>query len=275
MYASDFEYDGKLLSDYGFIICEFNGSGGLETKETGYNISFNKVPRHGGRINGLAGTKYDQCVSCTFCICKNPGLYEDAMITNDEYRNIVRWLNRHEFHKFRMLHNDGDANTAPCYFNASFNIEKIYVADELVGLQLTAETDAPFGHGDPFDKTYTLTSGDVQDGKKIRVMDTSDESGYLRPDLTITCGAAGTLTLSNPLCDSTMTIKNCSVGEVIHIYGSTQIVTSSLASHKIYNDFNFEFLKIGNTFGSRVNQISSSMACTVRIQLYPVIKDIP
>ena len=30
MFALDFEYDGRYLSDYGFIICDFNGSSGAE-----------------------------------------------------------------------------------------------------------------------------------------------------------------------------------------------------------------------------------------------------
>lgn len=272
MYASNFEYDGKLLSDFGFIICEFNGSGALETKETGFNISFNKVPRNGGRVNGLAGTKYDECVRCTFSICKDPNLYGDAEITNDEYRNVVRWLNRHEFHKFRMLHEEGETMVSPCFFNASFNIEKMYVADKLYGLQLTAETDAPYGYGTPYDRTFTFTNGG---GESAKVIDTSDDAGYLRPDLTITCGSSGTFTLSNPLCDSEMEIKNCVTGEVINIFGSTQIITSSVPTHKVYNDFNYEFLKIGNTYGSRTNIITCSKQCTLRIRFTPTIKDIP
>lgn len=270
MYASNFEYDGRLLSDFGFIICEFNGSGDMEIKETGYNITFNKVERNRGRVNGLAGTRYDDCVRCSFQICKNPEEYEDPEISNDEYRNLARWLNRHEFHRFRMLCDENGFDRTPCWFNASFNVEKIYVGDRLCGLQLTAETDAPYGYGETFDGTWTVGAGEA-----IRVLDISDDSGFTRPDLTITCRAAGTMKLSNPMCDSEMIIKNCTNGEVIHVNGSTQIVTTSMPSHKIYNDFNFDFLKIGNVYGNRLNTITSTLPCTIRISYTPTIKDIP
>lgn len=270
MYASDFEYDGRLLSSFGFIICEFDGSGELNIAETGYDITFNKVTRNRGRKNGLVGTQYDECVQTTFQICKNPDEYENTEITNDEYRELVRWLNRHEFLKFRILSEAAGLDRALCYFNASFNIEKIYVADILYGLALTVETDAPFGYGLPFEKEWNVGANG-----KITFVDFSDDSGYIRPEITITCKAAGTLRVVNETHDSTMQIKNCSVGEVIHIYGDTQIITSSVANHKIYNDFNYEFLKVGNTFASRRNVISISLPCTFKINYTPVIKDIP
>ena len=43
MYATDFEYDGQYLSDYGFIICDFNYSKGSVTVDTGSKLSFEKV----------------------------------------------------------------------------------------------------------------------------------------------------------------------------------------------------------------------------------------
>ena len=49
MYACDFEYDGQYLSDYGFIICNFNGSSDFDVVSAGSKITFNTVSRHRGK----------------------------------------------------------------------------------------------------------------------------------------------------------------------------------------------------------------------------------
>ena len=270
MYASDFEYDGRLLSGFGYRICSFGESGGLEIKETGFPITFTKVSRNRGGTNSLVGTHYEECVQCTFQICKDPDRYENTEITNDEYRDLVRWLNRHEFLKFSMLSDADGLDRARCYFNASFNISKIYVSDVLYGLELTAETDAPDGYGPRYEREWTVPTGG-----RINMMDISDETGFTRPDITITCNGSGNLVMSNLTTGSTMKINNCVTGEIINVYGDRQVITTNRPSHKIYNDFNFEFLALGNTYGNTENEITFSLPCTVRIGYAPVIKDIP
>ena len=268
MYAYDFEYDGRYLSSFGFIICEFDGSGGINISPTGYNITFNKISRSRGRINSLIGTQYDGCVECTFHICKDPDAYDDLEITNDEYRELVRWLNRHEFLPFRTISTRADVNS--CYFNGSFNIGKIYIVDKLYGLELSLITDAPYGYGIPIENKWTVSAGET-----VTLINESDDSMAIRPDMTIVCNASGTLTVTNALTMTTMEINNCTSGETFTILGEEQIITSSLPTHKVYNDFNYEFLTIGNTFESEKNVLTFSLPCTVTIKYSPIIKDIP
>lgn len=270
MYALDFEYDGRLLSSFGYIICYFDGSNGLNIENTGFQITFNKVSRNHGRKNSLTTTQYDECMKTTFHICKNPDLFENLEITNDEYRELVRWLNRHEFLRFRIISELEGLNRVPCYFNASFNIGKIYIADILYGLELTAETDSPFGYGARYEREWTVPTGG-----RINMMDISDETGFTRPDITITCNGSGDLVMSNLTTGNTMKINNCVTGEIINVYGDRQIITTNQPSHKIYNDFNYEFLALSNTYGNIENEITFSLPCTVRIGYAPVIKDIP
>jgi hypothetical protein len=270
MYACDFEYDGHYLSDFGFVICTFGESGDLETLSTGYNITFNKVSRSRGRINSLTGTQYDGCVESTFQICKNTDDDDELEITQAEYRELVSWLNRHEFLPFRTISGSTEPDANTCYFNGSFNISKIYSEDKLYGLELTLETDAPYGYGVPYEHEWTVSAGE-----SITFTDTSDESRSIRPDLTITCQASGALQITNAATLSTMRIENCVNGEIITIKGEEQIISSSLPAHKIYNDFNYEFLRIGHSFENRTNTISFSLPCKFKIKYTPIIKDIP
>lgn len=268
MYACNFEYDGRYLSDYGFIICSFNGSS-EDTVSAGSKITFNTVSRHRGKMYSLTGTQYDECITTTIEICKDPGIYSDLKISNDEYRGIMRWLNRNEFLKFQFLKDDNEQE--PCYFNASFNISKIIMDGGIYGLQLAMETDKPFGYGREITVSWTISDTT----KTYTLMDRSDEIGYIYPSIKITCTKAGDLTIYNATEDSSMVIKNVSVGEEITIDGSAQIIESSLNSHKIYDDFNFEFLRIGNTIKDRNNLITVSLPCKLEITYAPIIKDAP
>lgn len=270
MYAVDFEYDNQYLSDFGFIICEFDASSGATVAEAGSKITFNKVSRNSGKSSSLTGTVYEECVQCTFDICKSPDLYEyeDREISNDEYRDIVRWLNRREFLKFQIL-DEEDSEHDTCYYNVSFNIDKIKINEKLYGLQLTLESDKPFGYGE--EKIISLSFDGTSSAKKI--FDTSDEIGYIYPNMIITCKATGDLTVCNKTVDCTMLIKNCKKGEEITINGEAQTIISSLDSHDISNDFNYEFLKISNTYKNRYNEISTTKACNIIIKYSPIIKD--
>lgn len=270
MYALDFEYDGQCLSDYGFVICNFGDQSDMDIVSSGSTIVFNKVPKRHGKKHSRTHTYYDECIQSTFQICKNPDTHNNLIITNDEYRDLVRWLNRHEFLPMQFLDED-ILEDETCIYKASFNIEKININKNLYGLELTMETDAPFGYA--LDKKITLNITDTS--KKYSVIDMSDEIGFVYPSLTITCNSSGNLSIKNITEGCEMRIDGCSKGEVITVDGESLIISTTLNSHKIYNDFYFEFLRIGNTFDNRLNQITASLPCTLEIKYSPIIKGSP
>lgn len=274
MYALNFEYDNRYLSDYGFIVCEFDYSSGAVTANAGSNITFNKVSQHNGRRFNLTSAVYSECITSSFDICKNPDLYSrnDMVITNEEYRNLSLWLNRKKFLKFRLIDDsNSDYVNETCYYNASFNIEKIKIGDVLYGLRLSMETDSPFAHGKDIKVNLKFTA--ENETKTIQCI--SDEIGYLYPDLTIICKQNGDISISNTTQECNMIVKNCRAGEVINIFGESQIIMSSLDEHDICNDFNYEFFKIGRTFSNIDNKITVSSPCDISIKYTPIIKDSP
>ena len=268
MYSVDFEYAGRRLDDFGFIICDFGGSSGIENVSAGSNIEFNTVSRHYGKKHALAGTRYSECITASFDICKNTCIYDGAetRVTDTEFRELMRWLNRREFLPFRLL-DDDDPEKDRCYYNASFNVEKVVLGDDIFGLHLTMETDSPFGYGDKLELTWEI------DDDSIEYTDVSDEIGYIYPDLEITCHGAGTLQLTNSRMETPMIVENCVNNEKITVDGENQIISSSVASHAIMNDFNYAFFQIINTYDDRVNVITSSIPVTVKMSYAPVIKN--
>lgn len=270
MNAVDFEYDGQYLSDYGYIICDFHGSSGITDVTLGSVLTFNKVSRHYGKSFSLTSTRYNECISTSFDICKDPDIFENDMeISNYDVRRLTRWLNRKKFLKFQVFDPDRELDT--CYYMASFNLEKIKIHETVYGLHLIMETDKPFGYGET--QYFKWTISDVSN--PLKFYDTQDEIGYVYPEIKITCTNSGNIEIFNSLFQSRMVINNCTVGEVITINGDFQTITSSNLSHNLSNDFNFEFLKIGNKFDNRENVLTVSLPCVLELQYEPIIKDAP
>lgn len=267
MNALDFEYDGLFLSDFGLIICDFDYSDGFVTASAGSKIDFTKTSANYGRHWSLHSSKYGECLTTTFGICKNPDLFsgQDIFLSDNKIRAIMRWLNRGEFCNliFHYL-DERDARI----FHASFNIEKVCVGANIVGLQLTMETDAPYGYAEEqvIDQIISDTS------KPFVIRDSSDELGYCYPYVKIKCLESGTLTLRNALTGSYTVVNNCTANETITMSGDSLIVSSTNSAHDIANDFNYDFFKLGNTISNRDNQIYSSLKCEIEVRYSPVIK---
>lgn len=264
--ANDFYYDGQYLSDYGFIICSIGGEyDGKVTIDPGSKITFNRVSRNNGKRFSMVSAKYEECYTTSFTICKK----EFEPIDNDEYRYLMRWLNRREFLKTYFI-DDMDYMSETVYYNASFSIEKEYDNFKLIALRLTMATDSPFGYG--YEQTANYNISDTS--KTVIVPDMNDEIGYTYPNLTITINKDGDFEMYNENTNCRMVIKNCSVDEVITIDGDAKIISTSNDIHKstLHNDFNFEFFKIGNTIDTRMNRISFSLPCKVTLKYVPIIK---
>lgn len=269
MNAIDFEYDGLFLSDFGYIICEFDGSYGVKNLSAGSTITFNKVAKGNGSLFYLTSANYEECVTAEFDICKNPDTNDDMEISFDELRDLMRWLNRKEFLQFQI--HDEDIDYESIYFDASFNIEKITIGERLYGLHLMMETNRPFAYGAERTFTNEFTSTSLS----YSFDDISDEIGTIYPYVEITCSEACDLTITNSTFDSETIINNCTSGEVITIDCDKQIITTTDTDHAVYEDFNYEFLKIGNEYDNSTNVITVSNPCTLSITYSPIIKIVP
>ena len=271
MYAYDFEYDGRLLSDFGFIVCHFDQGGGADSADTGSEISFVTAPVHDGKRNYAVGTEYKKCLSTTFQICKDPReLADGEEITTDEFRQLSRWLNRREYLWFHAFDWCEPEATRP-WVRATFTLQRIDVGNETVGIELDMDTDSPFGYGDEIIKEFEFTSGELSQP----LHDENDEIGECYPELTITCGASGTLTLEDDVTGCSCTVENCVNGEVLHFSGDTMIIETDSVTHAntLANDFNYDFFRFGNTADNRENVITASMPCTVELRYRPIRKD--
>lgn len=264
MKAFDFEYDGICLSDKGFMICYFD-SKGIETVSNGSRITFNTAATMYGSKFEMIGTQYEEYITATFQICKRACGPRCEEVSMEDMRDIMRWLNRKDFHKFRLRDND----YAGMYFEATFNVSKIEFNGKVYGFELEMVTNKPFASKDPvIININNKVANDVR-----TVFSASDEEGYIYPDMEIVIAEDveenSTLTIHNSLEDRTMTIRNCQPGEVITI---NYPMISTNMDRKIQNDFDWTFFRIATTFKDRRNDIAISLPCSIKIKYTPVVK---
>ena len=261
MKATDFEYNGKKLSEFGLMICSF-GSKGVETVSNGSEISFNTVSAFGGSKFELINAAYENCLEATIQICKNLCSGGALEIEPHEFRELTKWLNRKKFLKFKIL----DDDYYDLYFEASFNISRIEVDGKLIGLELQVFTNRPFALKEP----KVITINNFEQNGKYSINDASYEEGYIYPYTEIIIKESGDLNIYNELEDRNTYIANCSAGEVITM--EYPIIQTTCDSHNIQNDFNWNFFRIANTYEKSRNDLSISLPCTIKVKYSPIVK---
>lgn len=263
----DFEYDGIKLSEHNYGICNFDG--GDDSQDLGNLLSLNNVKAQNRAEYFLSDVSYDGTFEQEFQICKiTCGNESDFVLSDEDLSFLMRWLNRKKYLKFKPIYNDNSFSDV--YYMATFNISIIKLAGRIIGLTLSLKTNAPYGFGEPVETTATLSTT----ADKLTIENTSDEIGSIYCDVEITCKGSGDLEISNNADPNNVVgIKNCQADEVITLHGKTKIIGSSLAGHtKLYNDFNYNYLRIVNSFNNRTNEFTSNMPCEIKVVYSPIRK---
>ena len=261
MKAFDFSYDNKNLSDFGLIICNF-GSKGIDTVSDGAKITFNTVAVQNGSKHELTSVEYEDCLETTIQVCKhscNGGIQE---ITETEHRQLTKWLNRKKYLKFKIL----DKAHIDLYYEAKINVSKIEIDGILYGFELEVITNRPFSLKEP---RIINIKNSVQDGK-YSLNDISHEEGYIYPYTEIIITENGDLNIHNAIENRDTHIANCVAGEIITM--DYPVIQSSISSHNIQNDFNWNFFRVANTFENSRNDLTISLPCTIKIEYSPIVK---
>lgn len=261
MKAYDFEFAGRNLSEFGMIICNF-GDKGLETVSDGSKITFNTISTLGGSKHELTSTEYEECLETTIQICKHSCTDGIQEITAVEHRELTKWLNRKKYLKFKPLSEE----FIDLYFEASFNISKIELDGKLFGLELEVITNRPFA----LKEQKVITVKNLEQDGKHHLNDISHEEGYIYPYTEITISQDGDLNIHNAIENRDTYIANCVAGEVVTM--EYPVIKSSVSSHNIQNDFNWEFFRVANTYENSRNDLTISIPCTIKIKYSPIVK---
>jgi hypothetical protein len=247
-------FDGKMCTDYGLQICSFESNDLENVSSSAIELSTYKSPLSNKWQK--YGYEYKDPKSFTIEVAK----LNFEKFTKYEVGEINRWLVRTDgYHWFQLYNKNFSGVNFNCTATQS---EELVLNGDTYGIKYTFTADSPYGYSDIIEKALTFTDAN----KSFSLIDYSDEIGHIYPDLKITCSSNGNLDLYNKIEDRHMIINNCTSGEIIMIDGEHKIITSSINTHKIYNDFNYKYFRIANSFASRENIITSSLNCIMEIR---------
>lgn len=267
MYCTEFIFNGISSKSYDLIICSFDGSQNGEMT-AGSKIEFTTFKAPGSDQWMKTGAAYHEQLTFSFQICKYMcGSSDIKPFSERELAFLMRWLVRKDYQWLQFIQ-EGYENI---FFHCQISAERYLVGGQCYGLTLTATCDAPFGWSQ--NMTTTLSSS----GKEtIHLYDSSDEIGEICPSMEIHVGEATdtqNIVITNALTGSSMEIRNCVPGETITIHdmkiNSSECIPDNekneyTGEHSmLYNDFNYDWLTIGNTFDNRENEITVTGICDV------------
>lgn len=266
----DFEYAGERLSDFGLIIASVDGSSGSDTLEWANQLEPETIRNKNSGKSYTTSISYSDNYTVTFQTIKyscNSGNIQ--YISDTEWRYLERWLNRKDNLRFTPISNNEEFSGY--HFYGNFNISPVKAGGEIVGVELTFTSNAPYGFGD-------IVSIDV-DSTSFEVYSTSDELGVLPLKMTVKPSKAGNLTIVNSLMKTydskkaTTIIKNCLANETISLDSEHLIISSSNSNHsKLYNDFNYVYPQLYTDYVDHVNKFTFSMQCEVHMEFEPIRK---
>lgn len=254
----NFQYGNEYASDYQLVICTF-GSNEQEAVG-GSQFSANQVKIVGTDEFVIINTDYDGGLRFAFQTCKMIDCDMAGEVTPEEYSKINRWVNRKEPHKLKFS-SSGYENI---YFLGTFNIRPIKIAGIIRGIEFSFISNYPYGFQDEIIQEFS--------GKEFMIYNHSDEIGELLPYVVITCNEAGTLTITNDMDNEIFELKKCVKGEIITLDCQHRVITSTAKSHLLYDTFNFNYLKLVNTYEERKNNFTSSLNINMEVRYSPIRK---
>lgn len=148
------------------------------------------------------------------------------------------------------------------YYNAQLKLTEIKFGENIIGYDVEATCDAPYGWSDKRVARLYNNEEDSNDSV-LSIFDDSDEIGSIIPDIEITVLNDGDVGIYNDATLRNTIIKHCIAGEIITITDGKRI--KSNIDHKyLYDDFNWVFQKITNSYRTNVNNFELTN-CKVKI----------
>lgn len=259
----DFEYDGIKLSEKNMMLCNFGSPS--DDVDFGNELDWNLVKAAKGDTYYSPAALYSKPFTTTLSICPDYCKDFDRLdMTDKEINEIMTWLNRRTFCKFKPIYNDGEFSDI--YYMATFNLTGVYGRGGLIGFEMEMQTNAPYA----MREQISVQS----DSLPFSLDNISDEIGYLYPTFEITLQQSGDLELTNSLDPKHVTIiKNCEVGETITFSGKSKQIKSSYGGHTtLANDYNYHPPRLVRTRDKQLNEFDSNLTATVRITYNPIAK---
>lgn len=252
---NDFIFDGKYGSDFGLKFCNIDGNGDSETIIIS-NTEIETFRPANSDKNYFTSGNHNSVLTKKVQVCKIENC-DVVTFTDYDVEEIARWLCRDDgYHKFAFINDSGDI----IEYNAIIDVNTIEINEQIAVLELTITTDSQFGYT-PKTNHFVLSANDT-----VYIIDNSSKIGETLVNLKLACKAEGNYVITTMFDGETknICIDNCKSGEIITITDMC-VITTSLPSHDITDDFNYVFPKLYNTISNQKNEFSVNLPCELTI----------
>lgn len=254
MTEDNFIFDGKQLSDFGYIIAHDNI---LDEDITVSNMQYTTIKGARSDTAHKVAAPYEDYYHADIMIIKNPCAFENLDLTNNDISEMSKWLCRKEYKWFRWI---DDIGQDEIWYEVQISVDKKVYGDSVIGLVLHINSNKPYAQSQLY--TYEWVGG--LDNTTLFVH--SDEEGYIYPNMTITVKGGGDVIITNHYEERSTIIRNCANMEKFTIIGGDMMqISSSIAKHELSKDYNYKFLRLCNRYGNAENKLTISPNCNVTL----------
>lgn len=257
---SDFIFDGRSLSEFGYILVFENTEDTMDTS----NMEMKTIKGARNDKSLGVGYSYGDNLTATYLIMKNFCEFpEDELnLTDEDVSELTRWLCRKQYKWFRYV--DTEDGVDDTWFQGYWTVKKEYAGDQVIGLQITLHTNAPYG--------YSRIIKHFENQTSFSININTDEEGYIYPDVTIQLSANGELNLTNTTEDRVTGLKNCVAGETITIRNGDVQQISSTQDHDWIHEFNYKYPRFVAKYGDTQNDFTVNMPADITLEYREIRK---
>lgn len=257
---TDFIFDGRTLSSMGYMLIFENQDDKIDVS----NITFYNVKGSRNDCSYRAGYKYETNYTGTYYIMKNIcDNTEDQDMDDDDISELTRWLCRKQYKWFRFIDPDND----DIWYQVYCTVKKEELQNKAIGVELTINTNAPYGFSREIVSTYTTTAS----SKRFKLFMNSDEEGYIYPDVTIKVKESGDLRFKNVTEGRITALDNCVAGETITFLGNIQQINSTV-KHDFIEEYNYKIPRLHNLYTINENIFECNLNCDITFKYREVRK---
>lgn len=262
MILTDFDFDKLKLSDLGCIPCCITTEAS-DSVSLGSVLTLNQIATKPDFTQSIMSVSYDEPISSTFDIMKNPCSDDPKVFNAQEISYIMKWLNKKEFKRFYPIY-DKDADEPLCYNGTFTTVEAIRINGDVIGFTLTFTSNSPWGFINREIKRKGVS--------EVHINNDSDDIGRLYPSLfEITPLRDCNLIITNNFSKSRTIINGCKAGETISFDSRHKVIKSSATHERLYNDFNYSYPCLYNTMTQSQNTFTftddgNPVECDVKIK---------
>ena len=258
---SDFIFDGRALSEFGYILVFENTEDAMDTS----NMEMKTIKGARNDKSLGVGYSYGDNLTATYLIMKNFCEFpeDDLNLTDEDVSELTRWLCRKQYKWFRYV--DDDGATSDVWYQGYWTVQKEYAGDSVIGLKITLHTNAPYGYSRIIKHFSNETAFDINVN--------TDEEGYIYPTVTIQLAEGGELHFINTTENRDMELKNCVAGETITIEnGDVQQIGSTNTAHDWIHEFNYKYPRFVTSYGNLENHFTINKQADITLEYREIRK---